>query len=155
MLLCHSGLCKKTISTWHINIDGGLLSVVVGVIVAYVFSCMGSRRIADSHKWRWRVLFFQCRTDRGYKQGCPRRARPDLDTWVGKWSGETPPYCPSGATWLEPALTVAASGTWLITTWTCIWIPHKTHVYCSFRFGFLNHCRHFIHFAVWYNYTFN
>ncbi len=49
---------KKQISTWHINIDGGLLSVVVGVIVAYVFSCMGSRRIADSHSGDEESFFF-------------------------------------------------------------------------------------------------
>lgn len=50
---CVNPACAKrqmsTYCTWHINIDGSLLSVVAGVIVADVLSCMGGRCIANSH----------------------------------------------------------------------------------------------------------
>lgn len=39
----------KSVLTWHIDIDGGLLSVIAGIIVADVLSCMGGCRVANSH----------------------------------------------------------------------------------------------------------
>ncbi len=155
MLLCQSGLCKKTNQNLAHKYRWRSPQCCCWSHSSICIFLYGQPSHCRQSQWRWRVLFFQCQTDRGYKQAVPGEL--DLTSTRESESGverhlHTVPLGPHD--WSQH---------WLWQPRVHGWSQHEhvfeflitTHVYCSFRFGFLNHCRHFIHFAVWYNYTFN